>query len=398
MSEATKKVAVICEYNPFHEGHALLISRARELYPNCTVISIMSGNTVQRGDFALYDRYTRARAATACGSDLTLELPYPFSASSSKQFARAGVRIAMEAGADVLIFGTLADNTDSLFHAANIMKTEEFDRKLGKLATAHPSEAFIKLRATLYRDLAGEELPTDGNSSLGIEYIMAAEEFSSRLQAKPLHCHPIIRTGDVSATRCRSAIREFGEIPSDIPLEAKRIFFSSPIGGGLEALGEQLLFFLRITAFYENYKHGDNDSNGIRRAIINAATSAVDFPQFNASLPTTTYTRARLRRELMDMLLLPDIPDTDALKNQKPQYTVLLDANEKGLSVLRQMKRYSSLPVITKPKDTARLSEEARKAYRIAERAESLFSLTFTPHRPPSELIPRFSIKQCELL
>ncbi|MBQ9117309.1 MAG: nucleotidyltransferase family protein [Clostridia bacterium] len=403
MSEAGKRVAIICEYNPFHEGHAILISRARELYPDCTVISIMSGNTVQRGDFALFDRYVRAEAATLCGSDLTLELPYPFSASASNQFARAGVRIAMELGADVLMFGSCAESEKELFDAANTMKTADFDRLLGERAKEFRGISFLKLRAELYRELTGKDLPTDGNSSLGIEYIMAAEEFASVLHCEPLICHPIKRVGSVSATACRSIIRDSERaetpsddsdlksafIPSDIPERAREIFMSAPVGYGLDALGSLILGFLRITASSRNSEATKN-SNGIREALINAAVKAKDYSEFCSLLPTATYTRARLRRELLDMLILGDESNADLLKNTPPQYTVLLGASRRGLIALRRIKKSCDLPIITKPSDTKSLSEEAFKAYRIAERAEALFALTLSPSVAPSELIPRF--------
>ncbi|MBR2459858.1 MAG: nucleotidyltransferase family protein [Clostridia bacterium] len=398
MSGNATKVAIICEYNPFHEGHAFLFRIARESYPGCTVISVMSGNTVQRGDFALFDKFTRARAATACGSDLALELCYPFSASSSKQFAQAGVRLAMEAGADVLMFGTLADDPKSLFDVANVMKTDEFNRRLGEMAKADPGVSYIKLRERLYGEMTGLELPKDGNSSLGIEYILAAEELSSENGAKALKCHPVKRVGSVSATQCREAIRAAvdskTELPPEIPPEARKILEGAKIGGGLPSIGSFILGFLRIAAFNRAERYAIEQDNGIRGALINAASDAASFEEFNAALPTATYTRARLRRELLDMMLLPDIPKPDNLKNHPPLFTVLLDANQKGLEALRDMKKSSLLPVITKPFDCRKLSDEAMKAYRIAERADSLFALTVSRGISPSALIPNFKKMQ----
>lgn len=388
-----RTVAIICEYNPFHRGHALLLERAREAYPDCRIISVMSGNTVQRGDFSVYDRYGRAAAATALGSDLTVELPYPFSCAPSPQFASAGVWIALSLGADVLMFGSGAEDVDSLFDAANVLKTEDFDRRLGEAARQFPQMSFISLREKLYRELTGKELPTDGNSSLGIEYIIAAERFS-RLYGKTLICHPIKRDGDWSATACREIIR--GKLSAAekktaleglMPEKARKILGELPVSGGLDSIGEFVLGALRVLSYSSLPLL---NGNGIREAILGAAMDARDLDELYKKLPTATYTRARLRREIMDMLLLPDVADVNALKNALPLYTVLLGASKKGLEYLGEIRKACELPIVTKPADAKKLDENVLRAYRVAERAEQIFALTFELNMAPSEFVPRF--------
>ena len=75
---------VICEFNPFHNGHGYLLSRMREqVGEDGCVICLMSGRFVQRGEAALADPYLRAEMALAGGADLVLELPFPWSAGSA---------------------------------------------------------------------------------------------------------------------------------------------------------------------------------------------------------------------------------------------------------------------------------------------------------------------------
>jgi len=392
LMRAFTTVAIISEYNPFHQGHALLFAKAKEAYPDCAIISIMSGNTVQRGDFAVFDRYARAEAAMACGCELALELPYPYSCSSSEQFAKAGVRIAIEAGTDVLMFGSAAEEPQMLFDAVKTLKTDEFKSRLVKLSKESPDRSFLSLREELYREMTGKELPRDGNSSLGMEYIMAAEELNREYKRK-LKCHPISRIGAYTATACRKELRSHSEkssLPIDIPPEAQAVFRNTPIGGGLDSIPELVLGMLRITAFSAT----PTSKNGIREALIRASEGAANMNDFYSALPTATYTRARLRRVLMDTLLLPDFMDTDAIKNTPPEYTVLLGAKERGFEILADMRKSSPLTVITKPSDTARLTDRARAAYDTAQRVEKLFALTLTPPSAPGELIPRFRVKR----
>ena len=103
-----KVVAIISEYNPFHNGHKYQIDKIREeLGEDTAIIAIMSGNYTQRGETAIVDKTIRAKAACLCGVNLVLELPFPFCSSSAEFFASAGVRIADRLSiVDYLAFGS----------------------------------------------------------------------------------------------------------------------------------------------------------------------------------------------------------------------------------------------------------------------------------------------------
>ena len=96
---------IICEFNPFHKGHQYLLRRARE-HGAETVVCAMSGNFVQRGDFAVADKFARAEMAVRCGADLVLELPTPWAMAGAETFARGGVELLAKAGCDTLAFGS----------------------------------------------------------------------------------------------------------------------------------------------------------------------------------------------------------------------------------------------------------------------------------------------------
>jgi predicted nucleotidyltransferase len=83
---------IICEYNPFHLGHQKQLDTIKaEFGEESAIVCIMSGNFVQRGMPAIFDKLTRARAAVDCGADLVLELPVTAALSSAEGFAAEGV-------------------------------------------------------------------------------------------------------------------------------------------------------------------------------------------------------------------------------------------------------------------------------------------------------------------
>ena len=110
-------VGIVCEYNPFHNGHALQFQKIRTLLGSDTaIVCVMSGNFVQRGYPAVFDKSLRAEAALRCGANLVLELPIPVSLSSAEGFAAGSVRI-LNGLCDTLCFG--AENPErSVFHSA----------------------------------------------------------------------------------------------------------------------------------------------------------------------------------------------------------------------------------------------------------------------------------------
>jgi predicted nucleotidyltransferase len=109
-----KICAIITEYNPFHNGHLKQIEYIRENLSDTTIVAIMSGNVVQRGELAVYDKYTRAEMALRCGVDAVLELPYPWCGASAGYFAKGGVEIAKAIGADYLCFGSESGDIEEL--------------------------------------------------------------------------------------------------------------------------------------------------------------------------------------------------------------------------------------------------------------------------------------------
>ena len=78
---------VIAEFDPFHLGHAyLLTSIRRSLGPETAVVAVMSGCFTQRGGAAVCTPQARSEMALRNGADLVLELPVSFAAASAERF------------------------------------------------------------------------------------------------------------------------------------------------------------------------------------------------------------------------------------------------------------------------------------------------------------------------
>lgn len=120
-----KVVGIIAEYNPFHKGHAYQIRYAKERLGADYVIVAMSGPFTQRGTPALFDKYSRAGHALACGADLVLELPVVYATASAQVFATGGVALLQNAGlVDTLLFGSECPDLAALKNIADMLSEE----------------------------------------------------------------------------------------------------------------------------------------------------------------------------------------------------------------------------------------------------------------------------------
>ena len=119
---------VICEYNPFHLGHEKQFRQIRaQLGDDTAIVCIMSGNYVQRGQPAIFDKMTRAAAAVCCGASLVLELPAPYALRSAEGFARGGVETLCATGVCThLVFGSECGDVNTLQRVARALEQEEF--------------------------------------------------------------------------------------------------------------------------------------------------------------------------------------------------------------------------------------------------------------------------------
>ena len=173
---------IIAEYNPFHNGHAYQIEQARLLTGCDFLVVVMSGDYVQRGAPAVFDKYTRARMALACGADLVLELPVACSCASAEFFASGAVSLLDGLGCvDFLCFGSESGNLQSLMEPARILAKESpvFQEALRRGLSLGLS--FPAARKEAFRACASNpdilDLP---NNILGIEYLKALLQRESK--------------------------------------------------------------------------------------------------------------------------------------------------------------------------------------------------------------------------
>jgi len=183
-----KICAIICEFNPFHNGHKYLIDRAREISGCDAVLCIMSGSFTQRGDICITDKYSRARHAVQSGADCVIELPVAFSVAPAEIFAAGAVKI-LSAIPDVryLAFGCENGNKEDFISAARITVNESPRFKEALQESLASGESFVKSYEAAFESAGGKRgFLSKPNNVLGLEYTKALIRQNSDIEIIPV--------------------------------------------------------------------------------------------------------------------------------------------------------------------------------------------------------------------
>lgn len=384
-----KTVAIITEYNPFHSGHEYQLRKIREEFgPDTRIIAIMSGNYTQRGDTAIMDKSLRAECAVRCGVNLVLELPFPFCASSAEFFAKSGVRIADAIGVvDTLSFGSESGSTPELMDIAKNMNTREYKEllKSNLISKNVRIHGYPKVCEYTYTELYGttpKAALSSPNNILAIEYIKALLDIKSSI--KP---HTIKRIGagysdeNIQNAEFQSASAIRNIMYTDIISAAKYIpntlnsivlenFQNKNFPCDSERVSAAVISHFRINPNPDIEFH--DAGGGLYNRLQSASFEATTLSKLTELADTKKYTAARIRRAMWFSFF--GVTSSEAMK--LPLYTSVLAMDNVGKSILKEVKKISSFPVVTKPSAYEMLSDDAKRQKMLSDKADSIFQLT----------------------
>ena len=335
-----KIIGIICEYNPFHAGHKKQIDSIRAVFgEDCGIVCLMSGNFVQRGMPAIFDKSLRARSAVDCGADLVLELPVTCALSSAEGFAEGGVRI-LSRFCDYLCFGTESGNAQSLMDTAEALLSPAFPPALhDQLQTGMSFPA--ARQAALESMGLDTSLLRSPNDILAVEYCKAILAQGSSMQILPIHrqgsYHSVQADAEnPSATAVRKLIERGHDFQSCIPAEAHRIFERAPVHT-LDA-GERAILYRLRTMQDEEFEALPYGSEGLWRRLMHASRRYATLEEILEATKSKRYTRTRLDRMVMcaflgitrEMMAAP-VPYARALAFNTTGKAILKTARSRGL-------------------------------------------------------------------
>lgn len=305
-----KIATIICEYNPFHNGHKYAIEQIKANTKCDALAVIMSGNFTQRGEIAVMDKYTRAVHAIKSGADIVFELPVAFATAPAEIFAKGAVKLLNGlVGEKTLCFGVESGDKQSLISTAKLLSNES---KQYKSALKQQLKNGVSLAKAKYEALklvnppdTQLDLLVKPNNILGIEYMKAIVE-----KGYDFDIYPILRQGaehnDIalngqisSALSIRNAITE-GKVKSVKKAIPEYVYGDLP--KTLPNCSSQILYSL-LSTDKSRIKEIIDCTEGLENRIKTLIKDNFDYDVLLEKLCTKRYTATRLKRIMLSCML-----------------------------------------------------------------------------------------------
>ena len=356
-----KNIGIVCEYNPFHNGHSYQL---QEVCREGRGICLMSGSFVQRGEPAIIDKYTRAKAAVLCGADLVLELPLPYAIASAEGFGDGAVETFSRLGViDALCFGSESGSAEGLMNCARILLSPELVVPLREGLDRGLS--FPRARQLAAEHLgAAPGLLDRPNNILALEYCKAILKRNSSIEPIVLKRKGAYHGGSDREVPSASYLRTIEDWSGYMPDAAWEVFALAErytVEAGQRAWLSRLRFMSE--ADFEALPYG---SEGLWRKVMEACRTCATLEEIIQKAISKRYPRTRLQR----MLLCAYLGLTEELQKQPIPYIRVLAMNSRGQKLMRSLRKSSDLPILH-PGEEAPRSPYAE----LERRAEDLYGL-----------------------
>ena len=368
-----KICAIICEYNPFHNGHLYQLRQAKALSGADAVLCIMSGNFVQRGEPAILDKYTRAKHAILAGADAVLELPAVFSTSNAEIFAKGAVKIIASIPAvSTLCFGAETADKLAFVSAARYLNNEPKEVSMQIKESVSQGVSYAKARANAFAGFIPFELLTSSNNILALEYTKAI-----LLENADIDVLPVQRLGSSyndaelheefsSATAIRKAFLEKKSIQENVP-----DFVYNDLQISTPCINIELLEkYAVLNKTNEDLASVLDCTEGLENAFKRVAETE---DSFTTMLTSARYTTSRIRRiALQNLLNITEEQIRSALNNDL--YLRVLAVKKNRNDVLSALSE-SRFPLVIRAHDEQKLNATALQCFNRDIFAEKIYAL-----------------------
>lgn len=319
-----KITGIVTEYNPFHNGHAYHIEQARKLTNPDVLVAVMSGHFVQRGEPSITDKWQRTEAALRHGVDLVIELPIAYATQSAETFAAKAVEILALAKCDTIVFGSESNDLETMKEIAELSIHIDSLKESMKTGMSYPKALSL---------FSGEY---DPNDILGIAYCRAAKTYGitplSIQRTNSYHSEDINET-IASATAIRKALKQHQSIKNQTPMVELQQQQTLPDWSHYYPMLQHKL----LTTPKKDLQSIFLVCEGIENHMIKQANLTDDVHQFIDQCVNRRYSKARIQRTMVQLLLhntkqdIQQLPKLDTLR--------ILGFNQKGLEVLQMYKK-----------------------------------------------------------
>lgn len=338
-----KVIGIIAEYNPFHNGHLYQIKKAKELYPDSIIITIISSSFSQRGEAIILNKWERTEIALKNNVDLVVELPYPFSTQSADTFAEGAISILNALKINTLVFGAESEDIFNLIKAAEVqINNPEFDKKVKTYMDKKYNYKTSVIMSIYDLTKVSIEAPND---ILSVSYIKEILKQNRSIEIKNIkRTNSYIDLTDnsniISASNIRNKIINNFDIKKYVPNDTYNFLKNIIINDNLyfKLIKYRLLTSKDLNKFV-------TIDEGIEYRMKTVINSCNTLEELIEKVKTKRYTPNKIRRSLCHILNNFDKEMKNTFK--KPEYVRILGFNSNGKNYLNSVKKEMTLPVIT---------------------------------------------------
>ena len=335
-----KIIGLIAEYNPFHNGHLYQIKKIKELYPDSTLIVVLSSSFTQRGDISILNKWDKTKIALDNNIDLVIELPFTYATQSSDIFAKGAIEILKNLQIDTLVFGTERENIKELELLADIqINSKEYHTKVKEYLAKGLNYATSTNKAL--EEITNIKVDTP-NDILALSYIKQIKENNYNITYKNIKRTTSYHGKDkvdniTSASNIRSLYLANKNIDKLIPFNKNKLYKIN-MNTYLNILK------YKIITQDTNIKKYQTIEEGLENRIINSITISNTYEELIKNIKTKRYTYNKISRILLH--IITDFTKEEA-QNIKIDYIRVLGFNKKGQNYLNKIKNTLSIPIIT---------------------------------------------------
>lgn len=330
-----KSIGIICEYNPFHNGHVYHIKKIKEMFPEYIIILVMSGNFTQRGDVSLINKWDKCEIALNY-IDLVVELPFVFATQSADIFAKGAIQTLNALNVEKIVFGSESNNINELLEVANIQRKKEFNLIFKKHLKEGNNYPTALSKATY--DLSGYKINSP-NDLLGISYIKEIRKTSitpiTIKRTNDFHDKTLCKIS--SATALREALKDKKNIKKYLPKETQKYMKNLKFNEDFF----HLLKYKIISTDISKYLDVDE---GIENRIYEVISEVNSLDELIYRIKNKRFTYSKIKRMLVHILC--GFTKEEAKKHKNIKYIRVLGFNEKGKKYLKEIKK-NNIPIIT---------------------------------------------------
>jgi len=334
-----KVIGIIAEYNPFHLGHLYQINKIKKLYPDSTIIVLLSGSFTERGDISLINKWDKTKICLDYNIDLIIEFPTLYAIQSADIFAKAALKILNELAINILAFGSETNDLELFTKLANIQlnnsKYDETVQQYLKTGVNYPTAMALALQKFSNYKI---QKPND---LLALSYIK--EIIKNNYSIEPVsikrennYHETIVKSKIISANLIRKKIKENDNIEQYVPQGVSQyIYRNITIENAFQYLKYQIICSNNLSKYL-------TVEEGIENRLKKKIMISNSWQELIMNIKSKRYTYNRLNRMLLHILLR--ILKCD---NHFEPYIKILGFNNNGKKHLHNIKKNISLPIFT---------------------------------------------------